>query len=67
MRHFRFDMFEYHQRADLTVGALRAAAKARNVDTTSKSSDGDRPVELGAKRPVTSGDMMRMFAAGTSS
>ncbi len=52
-----------HKRADLAVGALRAAAKARNVDTTPKSSEGDRPVELGAQRPVTSGDMMRMFAS----
>jgi predicted TIM-barrel fold metal-dependent hydrolase len=66
MRHFRFDLFKYHERAELTVGALRAAAKARNVDIAAKSSDGDRPVELGAKRPVTSGDLMRMFASSAS-
>jgi hypothetical protein len=66
MRHFRFDLFGRHSRKELTVGALRAAAKARNVDTTQKSSEGDRPVARGTMRPVTSGDMMRMFASNAS-
>jgi predicted TIM-barrel fold metal-dependent hydrolase len=63
MRHFRFDMFKYHKKADLTVAALRAQAIAKGVDTTPKSSGGARPVEHGVKRPVTSGDLMRMFTA----
>jgi len=61
MRHFRFDPFKHRERGALTVGALRAQAKAKGVDTTLKSSGGARPVEEGVKRPVTSGDLMRMF------
>lgn len=63
MRFFRFDPFKYHERAHLTVRALRAQARAKGVDTAPKSSDGARPVAPGVKRPVTSGDLMRMFAA----
>ena len=62
MRWFRFDPFAHHAKADLTVGALRARAAAAGVDTTPKSSGGERPVEAGVKRPVTSGDLARMFA-----
>jgi hypothetical protein len=61
MRWFRFDPFEHHDKADLTVGALRAKAKAAGVDTTPKSSLGERPLEEGEVRPVTSGDIMAMF------
>jgi len=62
MRFFRFDPFEHHKREELTVSALRARARAKGVDTTPKSSDGARPVAAGITRPVTSGDIMRMFA-----
>ncbi|HKY92474.1 MAG TPA: amidohydrolase family protein [Nevskiaceae bacterium] len=63
MRFFRFDPFKHHKREDLTVGALRAKAKADGVDVTPKSSGGARPLEEGeAARPITSGDLMRMFA-----
>ncbi len=62
MRFFRFDPFEHYKREELTVGALRARAKAKGVDTTPYSSDGARPVEEGDKRPVTSGDILTMFA-----
>jgi predicted TIM-barrel fold metal-dependent hydrolase len=62
MKWFRFDPFEHYARADLTVGALREKARAANVDTAPKSSAGARPVEEGVKRPITSGDLMRMFA-----
>jgi predicted TIM-barrel fold metal-dependent hydrolase len=62
MRWFRFDPFEHHRKEDLTVAALRARAAAAGIDTTPKSSGGERPVEAGAKRPVTSGDLARMFA-----
>jgi len=61
MRFFRFDPFKHHKREDLTVGALRARAKAKGVDTTPKSSGGARPVEAGTERPITSGDLMAMF------
>lgn len=63
MRFFRFDPFKHHQREALTVGALRAKAKADGVDVTPKSSGGAKPLAEGeAARPVTSGDLMRMFS-----
>ena len=62
MRHFRFDPFKHYKREELTIGALRAKAKAKHVDTTPKSSGGAKPVEDGVSRPITSGDLMRMFA-----
>lgn len=61
MRFFRFDPFRHFKREELTVGALRAKARAKGVDTRPKSSDGARPVAEGEKRPVTSGDVMAMF------
>jgi len=61
MRFFRFDPFVANRREDLTVGALRAKAKAAGVDTTPKSSGGAQPVEDGTARPITSGDLMNMF------
>ena len=61
MRFFRFDPFKHFKREELTVGALRAKAQTKGVDTTPKSSDGARPVREDVKRPVTSGDVMRMF------
>ena len=61
MRWFRFDPFQHFTRAELTVGALREKAKAAGVDTGPKSSAGERPVEEGDTRPVTSGDIMKMF------
>ena len=62
MRFFRFDPFEHYKREELTVGALRAKAAAKGVDTTPISTDGARPVQDGEKRPVTSGDVLTMFA-----
>lgn len=57
------DMFSYHQRHELSVGALRAQAKADQVDTTPISSGGAAPLAEGEeKRPVTSGDIFRMMA-----
>ncbi|MFN3472422.1 MAG: amidohydrolase family protein [Blastomonas sp.] len=61
MRWFNFDLFEKANREDLTVGALRLRAEAAGVDTSPKSSGGDRPVAEGTTRPITSGDLMRMF------
>ncbi len=65
MRHFRFDPFKHFRKEELTVGALRAQAHAKGVDTSPKSSGGSRPVEDGVQRPVTSGDLMRMFRGHT--
>lgn len=61
MRWFNFDLFGKAKREDLTVGALRLRAEAAGVDTSPKSSGGDRPVAEGTTRPITSGDLMRMF------
>ena len=46
------------------MGALRAKAKADGVDVSTRSTAGSRPVDDDT-RPVTSGDMMQMFAAHT--
>jgi hypothetical protein len=61
MNWFRFDPFQHYAREELSVGALRAKAKAANVDITPKSSLGERPLAEGDVRPVTSGDIMQMF------
>lgn len=61
MRFFRFDPFKTYKREELTVGALRAKAAAKGVDTSVRSSAGARPLEEGEQRPVTSGDIMGMF------
>jgi hypothetical protein len=59
IRFFRHDsLFKTFKRETLTVGALRAKAKAKGVDTTPKSSGGIRPTEH--TRPVTSGDIVAM-------
>lgn len=62
VRFFRFDaLYGNYKREEITVGALRARAKAKGVDTAPKSSGGSRP--LTEDRPVTSGDVMQMFQA----
>jgi predicted TIM-barrel fold metal-dependent hydrolase len=62
MRVFNFDPFKQTDREQQTVGALRAAAAAKGVDTSIKSqSGGERPAEVGEGRPVTSGDVIAMF------
>ncbi|MCB2073580.1 MAG: amidohydrolase [Novosphingobium sp.] len=59
IRFFRHDaLFENYKREDLTVGALRAKAEAKGVDTSPKSSGGMKPTD--ETRPVTSGDIMAM-------
>ncbi len=63
MRFFKHDMFKHHKREELTVGALRAQAKADGVDVTPKSSGGAAPLAEGeTPRVITSGDLMRMFS-----
>jgi predicted TIM-barrel fold metal-dependent hydrolase len=62
MRWFRFDPFKYHKKEELTVGALRAKAKADRVDIKLQSFGGEKPLEEGeAIRPITSGDVVKMF------
>ncbi|MFC3172680.1 amidohydrolase family protein [Novosphingobium bradum] len=63
MRLYRYDLFSYGPRENYTVGALRAKAKAAGVDTTPISSGGAAPLAPGEKaRPITSGDIVSMFA-----
>lgn len=62
LRFFRHDtLFQHYGREELTVGALRARAAAKGVDTAPKSSGGSRP--SASDKPVTSGDVMEMFKA----
>lgn len=62
MRFFRFDPIAIHGREALTVGALRRQAVAAGVDTTPISSGGAKPLAEGeTPRPVTSGDIIKMF------
>ena len=63
MKFWNFDLFKHHRREELSVGALRARAAAAGVDISPKSSGGRAPLAPGEKpRPVTSGDIMSMFA-----
>jgi predicted TIM-barrel fold metal-dependent hydrolase len=62
MKWFDFDPFKHYKKEELTVGALRAKAKADGVDTTPKSMPGDRPTDEKETRRITSGDLAKMFA-----
>ena len=63
MKWFNFDPFKHLKKEELTVGALRAAAKNAGVDTTPKSYGGERPLGEGEQtRRITSGDLMKMFS-----
>lgn len=63
MRLYNFDPFKHYQRKDLTVGALRAKAKADGIDTSLKSGGGGAaPLKPGeVRRAVTSGDVVEMY------
>jgi len=59
---FRHDaLFENFTREEVNVGALRAKASAKGVDTSPKSSGGAKP--SADEGPVTSGDIMAMSRA----
>lgn len=60
MREFRYDPFETLKREDCTVGALRA--KAGHVDVSPRANQGGVNPSRGDGRPVTSGDVMKLFA-----
>ncbi len=62
MKLYRFPLFDMIPREQLTVGALRAKAKAEGVDTTLRSTGGAAPLAAGEKpRAITSGDVGAMF------
>jgi predicted TIM-barrel fold metal-dependent hydrolase len=61
MRTYSFDPFRQLPRAECTVAGLRA--KAGHVDTQTRASGGARPIPEGETRVVTSGDVIKMFAA----
>ena len=63
LRDYKFPMFERQPREELTVGALRAKAKAKGVDVSSHSGGGGAaPLAPGEKRrAVVSGDIAQMF------
>ncbi len=62
MNWYNFDLFKHFKREDMTVGALRAKAKADGVDTTPKSYGGEKPLdEAEGKRRIVSGDLFKMF------
>ena len=63
MKWFNFDPFKSIHREDLTVGALRAKARADGVETTPQSYGGEKPLSEGeGGRRIVSGDLMNMFA-----
>ena len=65
MREYSYDPFKTIPREQCTVSALRELGK--NVDVTPRSQGGNRPIEEGDTRIVTSGDIMKLFvAAGRS-
>ncbi len=59
IRAYDYDPFSILGRENCTVGALRK--QAEHVDTSPKSAGGNRPVEEGVKRVVTSGDVVKLF------
>jgi hypothetical protein len=65
MRDFSFDPFAIMGRENCTVGALRAQAKARGVDTreSEPGSLGGHKPRYEPGKPVTSGDIKKILAA----
>ncbi|MGE0383138.1 MAG: amidohydrolase family protein [Gammaproteobacteria bacterium] len=63
LRYFNFDPFGVIDRRQATVGALRA--RARHVDVTPKSMGGIQPATQDL-RPVTMGDMARVYQAANA-
>ena len=62
IRAYKFDLFSYGSRSEFTVGALRAKAVAKGVETSVRSKGGATPLATGElQRAVTSGDVVAMF------
>ena len=62
MREFSYDPFSVLKKEDCTVGALKAAAAAVPVHTDPLLNLGGAAPKREAGKPVTSGDINRMFA-----
>ena len=62
MREFSFDPFAVRKRETCTVGALRAQAKAKGVDTTPVPGRGGIKAAEDDTCVVTCGDVLRQFA-----
>ncbi|WP_206046995.1 hypothetical protein, partial [Mangrovimicrobium sediminis] len=63
MRIFNAEMGKHIKKEELTVGALRAKAKAYGVDATPTSMSGEKPLDdAEGMRRITSGDLAKMFA-----
>ncbi len=60
MREFSYDPFPILGRENCTVGALRA--KATHVDTAPRRGMGGVNPSKGDGKPVTSGDVVKLFA-----
>ncbi|ALS65150.1 MULTISPECIES: amidohydrolase family protein [Pandoraea] len=60
MREFRFDPFEFAPREACTVGALRA--RSTHVDTRPVANMGGHNPSNREGRPVTAGEVMKLFA-----
>ncbi len=62
LKAYKFPMFDHFAKEELTVGALRAKAKAAGVDTTLISSGGAAPLADGEQpRPILSRDVVEMY------
>jgi predicted TIM-barrel fold metal-dependent hydrolase len=62
MREFYYDPFAYRPKEECTVGALKRSAAAVPVDTAPTLNMGGAAPTREAGKPVTSGDINRMFA-----
>jgi len=62
MRAYKFPIFDFIPKEELTVGALRKKGKEAGVDTALISSGGAAPLAAGEEpRPVTSADVVAMY------
>ncbi len=62
MRDFSFNPFSMLKREDCTVGALRAQAAIKGVDTSERSIPGGLQPKYEPGKPVTSGAVQKMLA-----
>ncbi|MCM2308169.1 MAG: hypothetical protein NDI91_11985, partial [Sulfuritalea sp.] len=61
MREYSYDPFAILGRENCTVGALRAQARAKGIDTSPTQGMGGAAPKREAGKPVTSGDINAMF------
>ncbi len=65
-RHFQYDPFKHIPKAEATVGALRARAKAKGVDLSDKVGSGGKPPSDYARGYVTIGDIVQQMSTAFS-